>query len=99
MKTVGVAEAKARLSELLGRVVHRGERIIVQRRGKPIAALVPLKDLEQTAGHPGSDWLDSITGLCAEAPGLCDDLDKIVAERQSEMSRETPFPWEDHDPA
>ena len=36
MITVNLAEAKARLSELLDRV-ERGEEVIVTRRGKPVA--------------------------------------------------------------
>jgi len=92
MRTVGVAEAKARLSELLARVALGGERIVVQRRGKAVAALVPVKDLEPPDTE--SDWLDSIVGLCADAPELCDILDEIVAERQTQMPRETAFPWD-----
>lgn len=95
MRTVGVAEAKAKLSELLGQVAHRGERIVLQRRGKPVAALVPMEDLERAVGEGRGDWLDSIVGLCADSPDLCDTLDAVVAERQAEMPRETRFPWED----
>jgi prevent-host-death family protein len=94
VKTVGVAEAKAKLSELLGQVAHRGERIILRRRGKPVAALVPMKDLEESDRDARGDWLDSIVGLCADSPDLCDALDEIVAERQTELPRETRFPWE-----
>ncbi len=38
MKAVSVAEAKARLSELLDRV-ERGEEIVISRRGHPVAKL------------------------------------------------------------
>jgi prevent-host-death family protein len=95
MKTVGVAEAKAKFSELLGRVAHRGERIIVQRRGKAIAALVPIEDLGRDGAE--GDWLDDVVGLCADRPDLCDALDQIVADRQHEMPRERRFPWEGHE--
>lgn len=40
MPTVGVFEAKTRLSELLERVAA-GEEITITRRGQPIARLVP----------------------------------------------------------
>jgi prevent-host-death family protein len=94
MKTVGVAEAKAKLSELLGQVLHKGERIVVRRRGKPVAALVPIEDLERTEGEPRADWLDSIVGLCADSPEFCDALDEIVADRKTQMPGDTRFPWE-----
>jgi prevent-host-death family protein len=33
-------------SETLNRVAYKGERIILERRGKDVAALVPVEDLE-----------------------------------------------------
>ena len=40
VRKVGAFEAKTKLSELLDRV-ERGEEIIITRRGKPVARLVP----------------------------------------------------------
>lgn len=40
METVGTAEVKARLTQLLDRV-SRGERFVITNRGKPVALLVP----------------------------------------------------------
>jgi prevent-host-death family protein len=97
MKTVGVAEAKAKFSELLGRVAHGGERIIVHRRGKAVAALVPIADLPGVNGEPEHDWLDDIVGLCSDCPEVCDSIDQVVAERQREMPTDVRFPWEDDD--
>ena len=34
-------------SDYLNRASYQGERIIIERRGKPIAALVPLADIER----------------------------------------------------
>ena len=47
MTPVAVAEAKSRFSDLLRRAEHRGERIVVHRHGKPVAAIVSTADLEQ----------------------------------------------------
>ena len=44
---LSVNEAKTRLSEYLNRVNYRGERFVVERHGKPVGALVSLKDLER----------------------------------------------------
>ena len=46
MRRVGTFEAKTHLSQLLDEVHRTGARIIIQRRGKDIAALVPCNDLE-----------------------------------------------------
>ncbi len=42
MAEVGTFEAKNKLSELLDRV-ERGEEILITRRGKPVAKLVPAR--------------------------------------------------------
>lgn len=44
---IGIARAKARLSELVNRVAFGGESIILESRGKPKAALVSLEDLKR----------------------------------------------------
>src|SRR5579884_3989683 len=56
-RNVAVAEAKARFSELLARVAHGGERIVIERHGKPVAALVAVADLEriERAGGAAAD--------------------------------------------
>jgi len=43
---IGIAQAKAKLSELVNRVVFGGEYIILESRGKPKAALVRLEVLK-----------------------------------------------------
>ena len=44
---IGIAHAKARLSELVNRVAFGNEYIILESRGKPKAALVSLENLKQ----------------------------------------------------
>lgn len=41
---MGVAEVKRRFADVVGQVVHGGKRIIVERRGRPVVAIVPLDD-------------------------------------------------------
>jgi len=47
MGKISVAEARGNFSEVLGRAAFGRERIIVERRGKPIAAVVPIEDLQR----------------------------------------------------
>ena len=46
MTTVTSEEVRDGLGELINRVRYRHERMRVTRRGKPVAALVPVEDLE-----------------------------------------------------
>lgn len=43
--SINAADAKEEFSELINRVSHNKERIILTRRGKGVAAIVPLEDL------------------------------------------------------
>ena len=46
MHTITVADAKAHLSELLGRI-ENGEEIVITRRGKPVARLTAVEPAKQ----------------------------------------------------
>ncbi len=45
METVSVAEARRNLAQLVTRVAYTGERVVVERHGKPVLALVSYADL------------------------------------------------------
>jgi prevent-host-death family protein len=46
MMEIGVAEIRSNLAEVINRVAYGGERVILQRRGKRVMALMPIEDLE-----------------------------------------------------
>ncbi len=46
MIEVGVHEIRANLAEVINRVAYGGERVVLERRSKPVLALVSLQDLE-----------------------------------------------------
>ena len=46
MNHLTVAEAREQFAELLNRAAYAKERIVVMRRNKKMAALVPIEDLE-----------------------------------------------------
>ena len=46
MTKVAATELRTAISDLLDRVVHHGERVAVERYGKPVAALVSSEDLQ-----------------------------------------------------
>jgi prevent-host-death family protein len=51
-REVPVTQARADLAELVSRVGYSGERILLTRHGKPLAALVPIEDLEALERPP-----------------------------------------------
>ena len=84
---IGVAEAKARLSELLERVSN-GERIVVARRGRPMAMLVPPDAEVEPAARPGG--LATLAGVLADAPGFDDEMRLVVRSRRTARDRPAP---------
>jgi prevent-host-death family protein len=46
MASISITEAREHLADLGNRVSLRGERLVVERRGKNLFALVPMEDLE-----------------------------------------------------
>ena len=57
-----LSEAKATFSAVVENVTARGDRYIIERHGKPVAAVVPIRDLERVEG------LDAIEEPTAEHP-------------------------------
>jgi prevent-host-death family protein len=82
-KSFSTADIKARLSEMIGKVIYGHERLVVLRRGKPVAALVSLQDLQR---------LEALDAASSEKPefhpimhafgGWADreDLDALISE-------------------
>jgi prevent-host-death family protein len=46
MLELGVADIRSNLAEVINRVAYGGERVVLQRRGKPMLAVVSMDDLE-----------------------------------------------------
>lgn len=64
--------AKARLSELVSRLIHKRDKIFITRKGKPVAVLLPVEAYRELAGREEH-------GLAA-ARGALADLDQEVDE-------------------
>src|SRR5262245_42086067 len=64
MATMTVAEAKNRFSDVLRRAEYGGERVIVERHGKPVAAIVSTEDLRRLeAAEDAADLRDARAAL------------------------------------
>jgi len=88
------ADIKARLSELIGRVAHRHERLIILRRGKPVAAIVSIDDLRRLEALDAAQTSADEHPIMRAFGGWADrtDLDELTAEidanRRSAEGRE-----------
>lgn len=87
--TINSAEAKEQLPELLNRVAHNKERIILTRRGKEIAAIIPIEDLALVQDSENKNDLLAATEALNEArKSEAITLDEIKNEQ---VSSATPY--------
>jgi prevent-host-death family protein len=76
MKSIPLTKAKARFSSLVDRLIHLKEHIVITKRGKPVAALVPYEEWERREG-------DTSSGLASVAPPREDldvEIDAMIEE-------------------
>jgi prevent-host-death family protein len=78
---VGIFEAKAKLSELVGRA-ERGSEITITRNGKAVARLVPIARPRRT--NPNAEVIDKITAFSRtlKLRGQVDLRELIAAGRE-----------------
>jgi len=86
-KRLGVADAKARFSELL-REVAEGKHIVVERRGRPIATIRPYEAEDEA---PPTSWLDSLWGIAEDIPDFEEIMDEVVESRRDTPTRKVDF--------
>jgi prevent-host-death family protein len=80
-KSYSIVDAKKHFSEILGRVAYRGERILISKRGKPLAMIVP------STGEPGEEHLSKVQGWLEDSDPFFTIVDQIVYERERHVPR------------
>jgi len=95
MKRVSAAEAKARLPALVAEVAYGGARIVIERHGRPLAALVGLEDLARITREERADRLGGALALVGLWADLGDEaIDALVADIYAQRAADTARPVE-----
>ena len=93
-KKVSAAQAKAHLSSLVAEVAFGGARIIIERRGRPLAALVSMAELERLEQGEGTvaraRGALALVGAWRDVPD--DDLDRLLIDIYKTRERDTGRP-------
>jgi prevent-host-death family protein len=83
--TITLTEAKAKFSELINRIIYNKEKIYISKKGKNVAVLLPLEEVEE---HKEEGLLLAKKGL-ADLGDEIDEMEKCIYEaRENEVSRE-----------
>jgi prevent-host-death family protein len=67
MAAITSRELRAGLADTLNRVAYGRERVLIERNGKPVAALVPVEDLEAIEAHEDAEDVADLKAALAEA--------------------------------
>ena len=78
-KSINIADAKKHFSELIGRVAFAKEKLLITKRGKPMAKLVPVEESDRHLSD-ACGWLDDTDPFFAA-------IERIVAERRKHAPR------------
>jgi prevent-host-death family protein len=88
MPTVSVATAKSHLSELIAKSSYAGDRFIITRRNKPVAALVSLEDLHLIEQSEERQGLASIVGKWKGFEEVGEQIGNLPALRKDSGPRQ-----------
>lgn len=78
-ESINIAEAKKHFSELIGQVAYAKKSLLITKRGKPMARLVPIEEAKPHL-RDAQGWLD------AEDPFFA-AIERIVADRDHHIPR------------
>jgi prevent-host-death family protein len=81
LKHRSLAEAKAKLSECV-HDVERGDDVVITRNGKPIAALVPIVDLDEIRRLRAARPKGGLASLAGTLPDAEDFLGALNSQRR-----------------
>jgi prevent-host-death family protein len=84
-KHVGAKEARSRFSELIGSVRFGNEEVILERSGKPMAAMIPIEMYERLVAERRTRFevLDRIRSRLPDIPP--EDIERDVADAVSKV--------------
>jgi len=78
-EAINIAEAKKHFSELIGQVAYGKKRLLITKRGKPMARLVPI---EEPVHH-----LSDACGWLEDNDPFFQAIGRIVADRKEHIPR------------
>lgn len=93
MSTISSAELRERLADILDRVAFGKERLVLTRRGRRVAAVVPIEDVEalerrSEEAAPRGDGADRVRSVRGKYRHVATSSDAFAARKQAEKDAE-----------
>jgi prevent-host-death family protein len=83
-QTVSTLEIRERLGDILNRVALRHDQFIIERKGKPLAAMIPVDKLRQIERLARTELLDAIS---TGRPRMSQRQAEVLASEAKHRSR------------
>jgi prevent-host-death family protein len=94
VQRVSTMAVRQRIGDLLNRVALRQDEFVIERKGKPLAALVPVERLEQMRRFARQHALEFLAGQQGGRLSA-DDADALAAEARQWARKPAPKPRSD----
>lgn len=90
-KHISLAEVRANFAAVVDQVLHRGEYVVIERHGRPVAALVSVEDLRRLeAERPSGERPAGALALVGAWEGVEDsEVDTFLADVRAARERDT----------
>jgi prevent-host-death family protein len=86
-----LTSAKARFSEIIARLVHKKDAVVITRKGKEVAVILPIEKYRQLEERKKRGLLDAAGGL-ADLDNEVEEMVKAIYDaRLKEKARKAPF--------
>jgi prevent-host-death family protein len=83
--------AKARFSEIISRLIHKKDTVVITRKGKEVAVLLPIEKYRRLEERKKHGLLDAAGGLADLDKEVEDMVRAISNARLKEKGRKAPF--------
>ncbi len=78
--TISIADARSTFGDIINRAHYAGERVVLEKRGKPVAALISIADLETLKALENAADIRALEEAKAEDDGTRYTLEEVEAE-------------------
>ncbi len=78
MNVITLTKAKARLSEIVARLIHRKEAVVITRKRQPVAVLVPFEEWTRHEEASAKDGLAAAAGALADYDAEIDAMVETI---------------------
>jgi prevent-host-death family protein len=91
VKTVAALEVRKRFGQILDEAAA-GEQIVIERAGRPVAALIPLSDFHEVSADTRRqrrlEAIDDIRRLARQHPIKIDDPEGLIRQMREERTQQ-----------